>query len=63
MLLTEEQAKKKRCYRDLSSTCVGSMCMAWRQEVTEMRHPDSGRVIDTKPTDRGYCGRAGRPEL
>lgn len=25
-----EDAKKKRCPRDLSSTCIADMCMAWR---------------------------------
>ncbi len=57
--MTEIEAKKLRCYRDLSSTCVGQMCMAWRWDKNEMRHPDSGRVIDVKNADTGYCGVAG----
>lgn len=30
--MTEEQAKNRRCWRQLEMHCIGSACMAWRQD-------------------------------
>ena len=43
-----EDAKKKRCPRDLSSTCVADLCMAWRFVRTNVDDGEGG----TRPCDR-----------
>lgn len=61
MLLNEEEAKTKFCYRsngyssddEQGENCCASNCMAWRW------HDGSG-VIDSER--RGYCGIAGIPQ-
>lgn len=70
-MLTEQNAMKKRCYRDLSSTCVGSMCMAWRwfspaPEIEIFRRGESDADFvkrrDHEQSKRmGFCGVAGIP--
>lgn len=46
--LTSADAKKKPCYRDISSDqkCVGDKCMAWRWLTIEKKF--------------GYCGPCGK---
>lgn len=34
--VSETEAFKKRCAQDLSGTCVGSTCMAWRWVKTNV---------------------------
>lgn len=72
--MTEDEAKTKWCPMvrcdemhnrgqanrpDGSYNCIASGCMMWRWDKNEIRHPDSGRVVDTKNADTGYCGVAG----
>ena len=54
-----EDAKKKRCPRDLSSTCIADMCMAWRFVTTHVRDGEGG----TKECgeSHGVCGLAVDP--
>jgi hypothetical protein len=64
MTTTEEEAKKKWCYRSNGiavygdndhvdpEKCCASLCMAWRWL-------DSGSVLASER--RGYCGVAGVP--
>jgi hypothetical protein len=90
MIVTEEEAKTKRCQESfgdrnltqegmavhapypLSSSgfvsmsgyavttspthCIGSACMAWRWQ--QAMAADGLNVVTT---DRGYCGKAGKP--
>lgn len=61
MIVTEEEAKEKRCpefksdrhHRDEYSTCIGSKCMMWRTTSMPCDDPNEG--------DYGYCGKAGKP--
>lgn len=48
MLTTEEQAKTKRCHKDMRDCCIGSMCMAWRNAA--------------KGRDRYFVTYEGKPE-
>jgi len=55
MLVTEEEARRKRCPANIPNGipghCVTSHCMAWRW---------SG--LSTEGKHLGYCGLAGEPE-
>ena len=60
--MTEEEAKQKWCCQvNADAKCIGSACMAWRQEWHFKGHPDG--TFDTLPTanGHGYCGLAGKP--
>jgi len=70
-MLTEEEAKTKWCPQSgphegghhPKQSCIGSACMAWRNETTEQINPDQPpHEWVPVPTGRGYCGLAGRPE-
>lgn len=61
MILTEEEARTKRCQETprkesadgylRGQYCIASACMAWRwQNRTASHEPDTG-----------YCGKAGKP--
>lgn len=58
MILTEEEAKTKRCQETFGNQayppgpCIASACMAWRW----LPHYVSGA-----PSNDGYCGKAGKP--
>lgn len=59
MILTEEDAKTKRCqegfgdrYQSSPINCIASGCMAWRWQYGE---------LDEEAPRPGYCGKAGRP--
>lgn len=64
MIVTEEEAKKKRCQETMqhvreTRNCLGSACMAWRWN-------DSLDLIDQMVAERagtrlGFCGKAGKP--
>jgi len=56
----------KKCYRNLSSECIGEDCMAW----IELTKPESVQVVKTKNgwstieyetrqvlSGEGYCGQ------
>jgi hypothetical protein len=54
----------------LRTTCIGATCMAWRweMELDPAHKPadDSVTALVLRariPTNRGYCGLAGRPEV
>lgn len=67
MLLTEEEAKKKRCtimaavavllppekVHPFANSCIGSECAHWRERGAT--HHDPREHL-------GFCGLAGRPE-
>lgn len=72
MIVTETEAKTKRCQESFSTTvlesdthldsfgpafCIGAACMAWRWDgVTFVE----GQWVVKSPA-RGYCGKAGKP--
>lgn len=60
MIVTEEEAKTKRCQEtrggiahDRDRTCLGSECMAWRW------FDNTSDEAIKEP--RGFCGKAGHP--
>lgn len=56
MLVTEEEARKSICCRDLGKRCQASDCMAWDfGPLTQSVDQRSG--VSTK-VKRGYCGLA-----
>ena len=75
--MTEEEAKTKWCphnreeprfVRHVSeihphapNRCIGSACMAWRNELGVKSYPDGSIDVQLKPTGHGYCGLAGKP--
>lgn len=69
MIVTEEEAKTKRCcggpqcgnYEPIADgwRCIGSACMAWRWQMID--DGDSMHLARWVPSDKGYCGKAGRP--
>lgn len=68
MLMTEEQAKEKRCCQTLADPCLASGCMAWRWAPSKWVNKD-GMELDFDPrepdaveTKLGYCGLASRPD-
>lgn len=63
-LLTEAEAKEKRCCADAGAYCSASLCMAWRwQPQASMSNPSAipGHGQQTIKRVLGYCGLAGRP--
>lgn len=58
MWTTTEEAKKKKCVRDMADTCIGEQCMAWRWKEDELdpKARPAGRL------PRGFCGLAGHPD-
>ena len=54
--MTEDEAKTKWCPVKPQMTCLGSLCMAWRQTSATYFNP----AISDGPV-RGYCGLAGKP--
>ena len=61
MLVTEAVAHKKMCCNDLSLSCQGQLCMAWRwaEPVPKEFVGDNTNKIREAPENRkGYCGRS-----
>lgn len=64
--MIESEAFTKRCPRDLSSTCLGAACMAWRWDtIPNPRHnphmaqfPIAADPAYIKSTTDGHCGLA-----
>lgn len=59
--LKPEEAKQKFCpYRVglTLSNCVGDRCMSWRQQSVYT----TPNGFTKEPTDKGYCGLAGKPD-
>ena len=54
-----DAVKRLRCWRDQSSTCMGSLCMAWRWIKTNVPDKDGDLVVSGDT--HGYCGVAGKP--
>ena len=48
-LLTEDEAKAKWCFNDLSGRCVAGKCMAWRWSAQE--HEQMLTPCDEAPPD------------
>lgn len=64
MIVTEEEAKKKRCQETMqhvreTRNCIGSACMAWRWQMID--DGDSLHVARWVKSDKGFCGKAGKP--
>lgn len=75
MIVTEEEAKTKRCHETLapvgtadrvwhdSGPCIGSACMAWRW-ANDAQYAESGieeKFLGDPNFIAGYCGKAGKP--
>jgi len=56
----ETDAFSKRCAQDISSTCIGSKCMAWRYAKTNINDAPGAPMYESDNT-YGYCGLAGKP--
>lgn len=61
MIFTEQDAKTKKCQEtfntnDTGDPCIASACMAWRWHLEK-----TGDFETMVRTDRGYCGKAGKP--
>lgn len=56
--------RKGHVFDDDCFACIASNCSQWRVALKPVyEHADgSGKLIGTAPTDKGYCGLAGRPE-
>lgn len=52
-IVTEAEARGRRCHKDLRDCCVGPRCMAWRWVRATIPTPNINM--------RGYCGLAGEP--
>jgi hypothetical protein len=65
MIVLEKEAFKKRCpENDAGTTCVGSVCMAWRHYGWKMPGGKVNTLRDRQSPEwlsMGYCGKAGRP--
>jgi hypothetical protein len=74
MILTEEEAKTKRCQESFGfptqpafpSHCIGSACMAWRWKWFVTGGQPDGSVthhhtLASNGDKLGYCGKAGQP--
>lgn len=75
---TDQGATNRNMLGDGLQTCfcIGSMCMAWRQErkrnpnwkpspfglmSQSPKHPDDEEPMYVEDAERGFCGLAGKP--
>ena len=71
MLRTKDEAENTRCCRDQSSTCITTLCMAWRWDIEDFEtqqenYEDAPAYappgsVNPEPVARGFCGLAGKP--
>ena len=65
--MTESEAKTKVCpmqidgWNDRKYNCIGSECMAWRDQRKLVPHPDGPPYAPEEEVIGGYCGLAGKP--
>jgi hypothetical protein len=52
--------RKGHVFDDNCFACIASGCSQWRAALKPVY--DDGQPCGTAPTDKGYCGLAGRPE-
>ena len=66
-MYTQGEASKIRCCEEFPGTllCIGSKCMAWRWvyslRVVETKRNLEDNKLENCPTNKGYCGKAGKP--
>jgi hypothetical protein len=57
MLLTEEEARKQQCCREVQNPCAASKCQGWRWG--ESPYEEMQGVNYLTKDRHGYCGLAG----
>lgn len=66
-MYTEEEANEIRCCEEFPDVlnCISSKCMAWRWvyglRVVEIKRALDDNKLENIPTNKGYCGKAGKP--